>query len=158
MLTLKCSRRPLTLAEMVKANIINIFGFSLKDNIFEWSENYVQDHPNYTFEELGQAFCKCFKIVKNDEEVHMQMRDIQQRIANHVEVYDEHLSKLANYLHVIATNVFITIFFKAILLPYLRLTTANMRRNTLTEHKEVVVVCEESGLISLNYNVLLTTP
>ncbi len=58
MLTLECSRRPLTLAEMVKANIINIFGFTLKDNVFEWSENYVQDHPNYTFEELGQAFCK----------------------------------------------------------------------------------------------------
>jgi hypothetical protein len=33
-----------------------------------------------------------------------------------------------------------------------------MRRNTLIEHKEVVVVCEESGPISLNYNVLLTTP
>jgi hypothetical protein len=42
----------------VEANIINLFGFILKDNIFEWDENYVQDHPNYTFEELEQAFCK----------------------------------------------------------------------------------------------------
>jgi hypothetical protein len=33
-----------------------------------------------------------------------------------------------------------------------------MRRNTLIKHKEVVVVCEESGPNSLNYNVLLTTP
>jgi hypothetical protein len=88
----------------------------------------------------------------------MQLRDIQQQIADHVEVYDECLLKLAKCLHVITTNVFITIFFKAILLPYLRLTTADMRRNTLIEHKEVVVVCEESGPISLNYNVLLTTP
>ncbi len=44
--------------EIVEANIINLFGFILKDNIFEWDENYIQDHPNYTFEELEQAFCK----------------------------------------------------------------------------------------------------
>jgi hypothetical protein len=86
----------------------------------------------------------------------MQLRDIQQQIADHVEVYNECLLKLAKCLHVITTNVFITIFFKAILLPYLRLTTIDMRRNTLIEHKEVVVVCEESGPISLN--VLLATP
>jgi hypothetical protein len=33
-----------------------------------------------------------------------------------------------------------------------------MRRNTLIEHKEITIICEESGLISLSYNVLLTTP
>jgi hypothetical protein len=33
-----------------------------------------------------------------------------------------------------------------------------MRRNTSIEHKEAVVVCEENGLVSLNYNALLTTP
>jgi hypothetical protein len=33
-----------------------------------------------------------------------------------------------------------------------------MKRNTLIEHKETVIVCEENGLVSLNYNVLLTTP
>jgi len=33
-----------------------------------------------------------------------------------------------------------------------------VKRNTLIEHKEVVVVCEESGLVNFNYNVLLTTP
>jgi hypothetical protein len=32
-----------------------------------------------------------------------------------------------------------------------------MKRNTLIEHKKVVV-CEESGLLNLNYNVLLPTP
>jgi hypothetical protein len=31
-----------------------------------------------------------------------------------------------------------------------------MKRDTLIEHKKIVVVCEESGPISLNYNVLLT--
>jgi hypothetical protein len=31
-------------------------------------------------------------------------------------------------------------------------------RNTLIEHKEATIVCEESGLVNLNYNLLLTTP
>jgi hypothetical protein len=32
-----------------------------------------------------------------------------------------------------------------------------MKRNTLIEHKEVIIVSKECGLVSLNYNVLLTT-
>jgi hypothetical protein len=38
--------------EMMEANIVNLFRFTLKDSNFEWGENYVQDHPNYTIEEL----------------------------------------------------------------------------------------------------------
>jgi hypothetical protein len=33
-----------------------------------------------------------------------------------------------------------------------------MKKNTLIEHKEAAMVCEESGHVSLSYNVLLTTP
>jgi hypothetical protein len=33
-----------------------------------------------------------------------------------------------------------------------------MKRNTLIEHKEVTIVCEENGPFSMNYNVQLTTP
>jgi len=33
-----------------------------------------------------------------------------------------------------------------------------MKRDTLIEHKEVVVICEENGPISLGYNDLITTP
>jgi hypothetical protein len=36
----------------MEAYIINMFGFILKNNIFKWGENYIQDHPNYKFEEL----------------------------------------------------------------------------------------------------------
>jgi len=60
--------------------------------------------------------------------------------------------KLTNCLQVRTTDV-----FRASLLPYLILATTSMKKNTLIEHKEAIVVCEESGLISLNYNVLLTT-
>ncbi len=62
--------------EIVEFDIINLFGFILRDNIFEWGENYVQNHPNCTFEELDQTFYKQFKIVKNDEEVYMQLGNI----------------------------------------------------------------------------------
>jgi hypothetical protein len=66
--------------------------------------------------------------------------------------------KITNYLQIKATNVFLTIVFKTSLLPYLRLATACMKRDTLIEHKEAIIVCEESGPISLSCNVLLTTP
>jgi hypothetical protein len=53
MLILECSRRPLKLiGEIMEINIINLFGFIIIDNIFEWGENFVQNHPNCTFEEL----------------------------------------------------------------------------------------------------------
>jgi len=57
--------------ETMEADIINLFGFTLQDNISEWGENFVQDHPNCTFEELEQWFCNCFQNVKNEEEVYM---------------------------------------------------------------------------------------
>jgi hypothetical protein len=44
--------------EIVEVNIINLFGFTLRGSIFEWGENFVQDHPNCTFEKVEQAFCK----------------------------------------------------------------------------------------------------
>ncbi len=65
--------------------------------------------------------------------------------------------KPTNCLQVKTIDVFLSTIFKACLLPYLRLETTCMRRNTLIEHKEAVVVGEESGHVSLNYNVLLTT-
>jgi hypothetical protein len=60
-----------TNGEIVEVDIINLFGFTLKDNIFEWGENYVQNHPDYTFEKLEQTFYKRFKTLKNDEDVYM---------------------------------------------------------------------------------------
>jgi hypothetical protein len=53
-------------------------------------------------------------------------------------------------------DVFLIIIFKAGLQPYLRLATTGMRRDTLIKHKEVVMICEESGSIIANYNVLIT--
>jgi len=57
--------------ETKEANIINLFGFTLQDTISKRGENFVQDHLNYTFDELEQIFCKCFQIAKNDEKNYM---------------------------------------------------------------------------------------
>jgi hypothetical protein len=51
----------------MEANIINLFNFTLQDIISKWGENFVQDCPNCTFDELEQAFCKSFQTVKNDK-------------------------------------------------------------------------------------------
>ncbi len=57
--------------EIVEVDIINLFGFAFRDNIFEWGEIFVQNHPNCTFENLEQAFYKWFKTMKNDEKVYV---------------------------------------------------------------------------------------
>jgi hypothetical protein len=64
--------------ETMEVDLINLVGFTLQNNILEWGENFVQDHSNCTFEKLEQTFYKHFQIVKNDEEVYMQLRNLQQ--------------------------------------------------------------------------------
>jgi len=86
----------------------------------------------------------------------MQLQNSQQQNVEHVEVHYERLLKSTNCLLVRTIDVFPTTIFRVGLLPYLILTT-NMKWDTLIEHKEIVIVCEENGPISLNYNVLLTT-
>jgi hypothetical protein len=38
------------------------------------------------------------------------------------------------------------------------LATTGMIRNNLIKHKKVVVICEESGLVITNYNILIIQP
>jgi hypothetical protein len=57
--------------EIMEVDIINLFGFALRDNILEWGENFVQDHPNCTFEKLEQVFCKHFQTVNNNEKIYL---------------------------------------------------------------------------------------
>ncbi len=70
----------------------------------------------------------------------MQLKNIQQQIVEHVEVYYESMLKLANYLQLRTTDVFLTTIFKAGSLPYQKLTTKSLKRNTLIEHKEVALM------------------
>jgi hypothetical protein len=58
----------------MEADIINMFGFILWNNISGWGENFIWDHFNCTFDELEQTFCKHFWIMKNDEKVYMKLK------------------------------------------------------------------------------------
>ncbi len=57
--------------ETMEIDIINLFGFILWNNISKWGKNFMQYHPNRTFKELEQTFCKHFRIVKNDKKIYM---------------------------------------------------------------------------------------
>jgi hypothetical protein len=96
--------------------------------------------------------------MKNDEEVYMQQRNLQQQVGERVEVYYDRLLKLANYLQVKATNVFLITIFIVNLQPYFRLTTIGMVRDTLIKYKETAIIYEESGSVIINYNALITHP
>jgi hypothetical protein len=60
-----------------------------------------------------------------------------------VEVYYERLLKLANNIQHKTTNSFLTNIFKFGLQPYLHVVTKGMKRETLQQHKEATLVCEE---------------
>jgi len=65
--------------------------------------------------------------------------------------------EIVNCLQVKTIDVFLTIVFRIGLIPYLGLTTTGMKQDTLIEHKEVIVGCDqESGPINLRYNALTT--
>jgi hypothetical protein len=49
---IKVFKKIIELMGRLEGDIINLFGFNLQNSILEWGENFVHDHPNYTFEEL----------------------------------------------------------------------------------------------------------
>ncbi len=63
--------------EIIYEDIINFFRFTLSDNIFKWGENFLHDHPNCTFVELKQTFCKHYRMEKNDEQNYLKLKNIK---------------------------------------------------------------------------------
>jgi hypothetical protein len=41
-------------------------------------EFFLQDHPNYTFAKLEQAFYKHYRTKKNDEQIYLKLHNIKQ--------------------------------------------------------------------------------
>jgi hypothetical protein len=76
-----------------------MFILIFKYGISKHGEKFIQNLPNCTFEELEQAFCKWFWIMKNDKEVYMQLWNIQRQTVERVEVYYEHMLKLGSLYH-----------------------------------------------------------
>jgi hypothetical protein len=75
--------------------------------------------------------------VKNDEEVYLQLRNIQQQIVECVEVYYEQLFKFTNCLWFKAMDVFFTSIFQTGFLPYLHLETTSMKRDIFKSIKKL---------------------
>jgi hypothetical protein len=113
--------------EIVEVDIINLFGFTLWDTILELGENFVQDHPNCTFEELEQTF-------SNYEEQQKSLYVVEEPLTTSWWTGKGLLWAFVNCLQVKATNVFLTIIFRVGLQPYLRLAIVGMTRNTLIKH------------------------
>jgi hypothetical protein len=67
---------------------------------------------------------------------------MKQKKNEKMEVYYERLLKLANSLQQKTTYSFLTTILKYGLQPYLHVTTC-MKRETLQQHKEATLVCEE---------------
>ncbi len=97
---------------MVNEKIVNQFNFTLKDNTFDQCNNYIQDHPNYRFVDLEQAFCKRYQSMQNDELVYLKLKNLKRKSIERVEVYYERLLKLTNSLQMLTINNFLTIVFQ----------------------------------------------
>lgn len=75
-----------------------------------------------------------------------------------MEVYYEHILELANRLNHKANDNLLMKFFVAGLVPYLRVATTRMKRDTLFFHKKVMVTCKESMGDANEYRKLLEPP
>jgi len=62
-----------------------------------------------------------------------------------VKVYYEQIQKLVHGLQVPTTDNFFTILCKTSLQSYLKIVILVMKRSTLQQHKEVVMLCEEGN-------------
>jgi len=99
-------------AQTFKEYIINVFSYMLKDTALDWCHNYMLEFPNHTFLELTKTFCKHHWKTQNDEQIYMELKNMKQNNIERVEVYYEHIQKLAHGLQVLTTNNFLTIVFR----------------------------------------------
>jgi hypothetical protein len=61
---------------------VNLFGFTLRDVIFEWGENFMQVILGAVFEELAEALCKKYHTMQNDEHVRMMLKELKKNLLN----------------------------------------------------------------------------
>jgi hypothetical protein len=118
-----------TNGEIEYAKIVNIFSFTFRDITFDLCNNYMGDYPNCIFAKLQLVFYKRYRKVQNDEQVHLQLKNMNKN--EKVEVYYERLLKLANNLQHETTDSFLIIAFIFGLQPYLHVATIDMKRETM---------------------------
>ncbi len=74
-----------------------------------------------------------------------------------MEVYYEWIQKLADGLQAPTTNNFLTIVFKVGLQSYLKIVITWMKKSTLQQHKEVIMLREE-GISTIEVRSALSIP
>jgi hypothetical protein len=79
---------------------------------------------------------------------------IKQVVTEKVEVYYKWILKLVSCLQHKADDNIFTIFFRASLVPYLRVAAPSMKPNSLFEHKKTIVTCEENMGNPMEYQKL----
>ncbi len=79
---------------------------------------------------------------------------MQQEETKRVEVSYEWIQELAHGLQVPTIDNFLTTMFKASWQSYLRIVIARMKRSTLQQHKEAMMLCEENMTVLETRSVL----
>jgi len=74
-----------------------------------------------------------------------------------VEAHYERLLKLANNLQHKTIDSFLTNVFRSGLQPYLHVVIASMNKETLQQHKEATLVCEE-GISEIEAISIMSVP
>jgi len=127
----------------------------LQDTALVWGDNFVNNHPNYTFNKFAQTFCRRYHKVQMDEQVYMTLQIIKQNLNERVEEYYGWIFNLASSFQHSTDNRLLNAFLKVGLLPYLWVVTTSMERGTLIQHLEVVVIYEENFIDANGNKVIL---
>jgi hypothetical protein len=120
-----------------------------------WNEVKTSCNPiEMVFCRVGDNFLQMVLNYAN-EQVYKAFWVIKQGTIEKVKVYYERILKLVNYLQHKVDDSLLTIFFRAGLITYLKVVIVSMKCNSLFEHKEVVVIYEESMGDPIEYQKLL---
>jgi hypothetical protein len=112
---------------------------------------------DYSFFDSIQMSYKHHQKTQNHKYIYMEFNNIKQGETQWVEVYYEHIQKLAHGLQTPTTYSFFTIMFWAWLQPYLNIATIAMKWTTLQQHKEATHLCEE-GMTPIEAQIALSIP
>ena len=58
------------------AELINLFGYSLREGTSKWFSNYITDFPNTAFDDLIIAFRKRYRMINSEEEAYKQLHQL----------------------------------------------------------------------------------
>jgi hypothetical protein len=70
------------------------FQWTLQDMTLTWEDNFVNNHPDYTFNKFAQVFYTRYNKVQMDEQVNMTLKIIKQNLNKKVKEYYKQILNL----------------------------------------------------------------